>query len=160
MYSSSNGCHSLTRLCQFLLDLYPTVLVHLYKTMSPSATETVAPIAEHIKQKILPEAQKEGTKESPKADNALAVGGTDLEDELPKLETAHKEPLKLSGALNQFKQFDVTPVIGKEFIDVDLAEWLRAPNSDELLRDLAITSTRKIQFPAYSAQGGSPSALN
>ncbi|KAI2639087.1 TauD-domain-containing protein [Hypomontagnella submonticulosa] len=97
--------------------------------MSPSATETVAPIAEHIKQKILPEAQKEGTKESPKADNALA--------------TAHKEPLKLSGALNQFKQFDVTPVIGKEFIDVDLAEWLRAPNSDELLRDLAITISQR-----------------
>ncbi|KAI0377285.1 TauD-domain-containing protein [Hypomontagnella monticulosa] len=111
--------------------------------MSPSATETVAPIAEHIKQKILPETQKEETNESPKVDNGLAVGGTDLEDELPKLETAHKEPLKLSGALDQFKQFDVTPVIGKEFIDVDLAEWLRAPNSDELLRDLAITISQR-----------------
>ncbi|KAI1389996.1 TauD-domain-containing protein [Hypoxylon trugodes] len=107
--------------------------------MSPSATETVAPVAEHIKQKVLPET----TKEAPKADNGLAVGSTDLEDQLPKLETAHKEPLKLSGALDQFKQFDVTPVIGKEFVDVDLAEWLRAPNSDELLRDLAITVSQR-----------------
>jgi hypothetical protein len=48
--------------------------------------------------------------------------------------------LKLSGALDKFEQFDVTPVIGREFVNVDLAEWLRAPNSDELLRDLAITS--------------------
>ena len=51
-----------------------------------------------------------------------------------------KAPLKLKGALDQFKSFDVTPVIGKEFENVDLVEWLRAPNSDELLRDLAITS--------------------
>ena len=51
-----------------------------------------------------------------------------------------KAPLKLKGALDQFKSFDVTPVIGKEFENVDLAEWLRAPNSDELLKDLAITS--------------------
>lgn len=104
--------------------------------MSPSATESVAPIAEHIKQKIIPDTKKE----APKADNSAAVGSTDLgEEELPALKTGHKEPLKLSGALDQFKQFDVTPAIGKEFIDVDLAEWLRAPNSDELLRDLAIT---------------------
>jgi hypothetical protein len=53
----------------------------------------------------------------------------------------HKEPLKLSGALKDIKSFDVTPIIGHEFQDVNLKEWLRAPNSDELLRDLAITST-------------------
>ena len=49
-------------------------------------------------------------------------------------------PLELKGVLNQFKSFDVTPVIGKEFPEAKLAEWLRAPNSDELIRDLAITS--------------------
>ena len=58
-----------------------------------------------------------------------------------KTDSQHKEPLKLSGALNGYNSFDVTPVIGKEFIDVNLAEWLKAPNSDELIRDLAITST-------------------
>ncbi|KAI1463970.1 TauD-domain-containing protein [Daldinia caldariorum] len=110
--------------------------------MSPSATEAVAPIAENIKQKVIPDTQKE-TQDSPKLESSLAVGETDLEDEQPKLETNHREPLKLSGALYQFAQFDVTPVIGREFIDVDLAEWLRAPNSDELLRDLAITISQR-----------------
>ena len=52
----------------------------------------------------------------------------------------HKTPLKLSGILDQFKSFDVTPVIGREYHDVNLKEWLEASNSDELLRDLAITS--------------------
>jgi hypothetical protein len=52
----------------------------------------------------------------------------------------HGTPLKLSGALDNVKSFDLTPVIGREFQGVDLAAWLKAPNSDELLRDLAITS--------------------
>lgn len=58
----------------------------------------------------------------------------------PHLETQHKEPLVLSGVLDAFKSFDVTPVIGREFVGVDLAAWLKAPNSDALIRDLAITS--------------------
>lgn len=86
--------------------------------MAPAVTETVAQVTENLKQKVV----------------------TSLKDQVqPNLETGHREPLKLSGALDQFKQFEVTPVIGKEFVDVDLAEWLKAPNSDELLRDLAIT---------------------
>ena len=55
-------------------------------------------------------------------------------------ENQHKEPLKLSGSLDSYESFDVTPVIGKEFVGVNLAEWLNAPNSDDLIRDLAITS--------------------
>lgn len=51
-----------------------------------------------------------------------------------------REPLKLSGALDAFDKFDVTPVIGREFPNASLKEFLRAPNSDELLRDLAVTS--------------------
>jgi hypothetical protein len=49
-------------------------------------------------------------------------------------------PLKLSGALDSYKSFDVTPNIGREFVEGNLKEWLQAPNSDELIRDLAITS--------------------
>ena len=52
----------------------------------------------------------------------------------------HREPLQLRGVLDQYKSFDVTPVIGREFPEVNLKEWLRAPNSDDLIRDLAITS--------------------
>lgn len=54
----------------------------------------------------------------------------------------HKEPLKLSGVLNQFKHFDTTPVIGTEFPEANLVDWMNAPNSDQLIRDLAITGER------------------
>jgi hypothetical protein len=52
----------------------------------------------------------------------------------------HKEPLQLQGALDKYESFDVTTIIGREFPSANLKEWLEAPNSDELLRDLAITS--------------------
>lgn len=65
--------------------------------------------------------------------------------ELPRLFTNHRDPLKLSGALEKFESFDVTPVIGREFVGVDLSNLLRAPNSDELIRDLAITSTLALE---------------
>ena len=55
---------------------------------------------------------------------------------LPK----NKQPLQLKGLLEHFEYFDVTPVIGREFKGVDLVNWLQSPNSDELIRDLAITS--------------------
>lgn len=51
-----------------------------------------------------------------------------------------REPVKPTGALDQYESFDVTPVIGREYKNVDLVEWLRAPNSNELLRELAYTS--------------------
>jgi hypothetical protein len=51
-----------------------------------------------------------------------------------------REPLELKGVLNEYKSFDVTPIIGREFVGVNLKDWLRAPNSDDLIRDLAITS--------------------
>ncbi|AEO55632.1 hypothetical protein MYCTH_2051168 [Thermothelomyces thermophilus ATCC 42464] len=64
-----------------------------------------------------------------------------------------REPLKLSGALEAYEYFDVTPVIGREFPTAKLDEWLNAPNSDELLRDLAITiSQRGVVF--FRAQDG------
>ncbi|KAF2716404.1 taurine catabolism dioxygenase [Polychaeton citri CBS 116435] len=52
-------------------------------------------------------------------------------------------PLSLKGALDHYKSFDVTPVIGREFPDANLKEWLEAPNSDDLIRDLAITISRR-----------------
>ncbi|KAK3290555.1 uncharacterized protein B0H64DRAFT_368645 [Chaetomium fimeti] len=65
----------------------------------------------------------------------------------------NREPLKLSGALDAYESFDVTPVIGREFPKANLNEWLTAPNADELLRDLAITiSQRGVVF--FRAQDG------
>lgn len=59
------------------------------------------------------------------------------------LKGLQKEPLKLSGLLDQFESFDVTPVIGREFPTANLKELLRAENSDDLIRELAITISRR-----------------
>lgn len=56
-----------------------------------------------------------------------------------ELKGLERTPIKLSGALDAFESFDVTPVIGREFPNANLRDFLRAPNSDELLRDLAAT---------------------
>ncbi|PLB48443.1 taurine catabolism dioxygenase, partial [Aspergillus steynii IBT 23096] len=52
-------------------------------------------------------------------------------------------PLQLSGALDQSQSFDVTPVIGREFPTASLRTWIESPNSDALLRDLAITISQR-----------------
>jgi alpha-ketoglutarate-dependent taurine dioxygenase len=53
----------------------------------------------------------------------------------------YPEPLELSGALDHFNHEDTTPIIGREFIDVNIVDdILNAENADERLRDLAITS--------------------
>lgn len=52
----------------------------------------------------------------------------------------YPEPLKLSGVLDSYEYIDATPAIGREYPKVDLVEWLNAPNADELIRDLAVTS--------------------
>lgn len=49
-----------------------------------------------------------------------------------------KEPMKLTGALDKYEQFDMTPALGREFPAAKLAEWLAAPNADELIRELAV----------------------
>jgi len=48
--------------------------------------------------------------------------------------------LKNSGVLDQYESFDVTPAIGREYPHADLVSWLQAPNSDELIKELALTS--------------------
>ncbi len=65
----------------------------------------------------------------------------------PAAASTHREPLKPTGVLDQFKSFEVTPTIGREFPDANLVEWLDAPNADELLRDLAIASGSLLRPP-------------
>lgn len=62
-----------------------------------------------------------------------------VEDKLT-LKGLERKPIKLSEALDAFESFDVTPVIGREFPNASLKDFLRAPNSDDLLRDLSATS--------------------
>lgn len=103
--------------------------------MAPSIAETVSTTSDQIHEKLvqLSVAEVKDSNGTHKEEPAPAV-------QEPVSEIQHKEPLKLSGALDHFESFDVTPIIGREFVDVNLAKWLRAPNSDELIRDLAITS--------------------
>jgi hypothetical protein len=64
---------------------------------------------------------------------------------VPNEEFPAREPIKVKGVLEQFKYFDVTPCIGREYENVNLKDWLRDPNSDDLIRDLAITSLSTTQ---------------
>lgn len=50
------------------------------------------------------------------------------------------KPLVYSGSLDSFTQNDLTPVIGREFKGIQVVELLKASNSDELIKDLAVTS--------------------
>lgn len=53
----------------------------------------------------------------------------------------YPKPLRTSGALEQFKYEETTPIIGREFINVNIVDdLLNAENADERIRDLAITS--------------------
>jgi hypothetical protein len=108
--------------------------------MSPSAIETVQQTVGDIKQKVLPIHEKQPTTQTLEVKPVQATSVPAL----PERYDSHREPLKLSGALDHLEHFDVTPVIGREFVNVDLVELLNAPNSDELIRDLAITSTAPI----------------
>ena len=52
-----------------------------------------------------------------------------------------REPLKESGALDKHNWDDTTPLIGREFPNLNIVDdILGAQNADELIRDLAITS--------------------
>ena len=84
--------------------------------MAPSATQT----------EILPQTQKLLRMLN---NAAVASPGTD-----------HCIPLRLSGILKEIKHFDLTPVIGTQFENINLAEILHSPVCDQTIRDIAITS--------------------
>jgi hypothetical protein len=117
--------------------------------MAPSVAETVSHTTDQIQEKlaaITVSEPKPETKPEEAAAPAVQEPSAEAEKEEPKLQTNHKEPLKLSGALDHFESFDVTPTIGREFIGVNLAKWLKASNSDDIIRDLAITSKYFLGF--------------
>ena len=50
-------------------------------------------------------------------------------------------PLPYTGSLDSYPHFEVTPSIGREFgKELQLTDLLKAENSDELIRDLAVLS--------------------
>ena len=70
-----------------------------------------------------------------------------------KSQSIRREPLKLSGALDKFASEDTTPLIGREYFNVNIVDdFLNATDADELLRDLAITSTASSRITVYVVQ--------
>lgn len=102
--------------------------------MAPSAVEAPKSGAENIVPKTTP--STEATTVS-----KLPVGPEDvLEEEDFRVRTGHREPLKSNGLLDQYEKFEVTPVLGREYVNLKLVDILRAPNSDDLIQELALTS--------------------
>jgi hypothetical protein len=62
--------------------------------------------------------------------------------------------LKATGALDQYEHFDTTPVVGREYPHAKLAEWIQSPNSDDLLRELALIGMWSTPFPYIDADAG------
>ncbi|ODQ54688.1 taurine catabolism dioxygenase [Saitoella complicata NRRL Y-17804] len=61
--------------------------------------------------------------------------------------TPKATPYTYGGSLDSFNSFDITPIIGREFPDVDLRAVLNAPNREDLIHDLAVTiSDRGVVF--------------
>ncbi|GAA6057856.1 hypothetical protein JCM3770_002723 [Rhodotorula araucariae] len=52
-------------------------------------------------------------------------------------------PLEPSGALDKYNPVDLTPVIGRQFTEVQLKDLLEGERSDELLKELAVTIHRR-----------------
>ncbi len=60
------------------------------------------------------------------------VGGNDVAR--PQI----SKPLTYSGSLDQYQQNDLTPVIGREFLDLQVKALLKA--DEQVIKDLALTS--------------------
>ncbi|KAH9219262.1 hypothetical protein DL95DRAFT_433903 [Leptodontidium sp. 2 PMI_412] len=82
----------------------------------------------------------------------MAPSATEVEVEVqhqsnhPGKATPAEQPkpwLKSTGVLDQYEHFEVTPVIGREYPTANVVEWLQAPNSDELLKELALTISQR-----------------
>jgi hypothetical protein len=56
-----------------------------------------------------------------------------------KTSKLRREPLKNSGSIDHLEYVDVTPIIGREYSTAKIRDMLYADNSEQQLRDLAIT---------------------
>ena len=58
-------------------------------------------------------------------------------------------PLIYSGSLDSWTYRDATPVIAREFNTLQVLDLLEDSNSDQLIRDLAVTSNDSLVFSAW-----------
>lgn len=57
----------------------------------------------------------------------------------PEARTRCNKPMVYSGLLDTYAHHDLTPVIGREYHGLQAVDLLKAANSDELIKDLAVT---------------------
>lgn len=57
--------------------------------------------------------------------------------------TRCQKPIPYTGSLDSYTFRDSTPVIGREFENLQVVEILNAPNRDQLIRDLAVTISQR-----------------
>jgi proline racemase len=70
---------------------------------------------------------------------APSIAQVAIPAETPSVTKNIRSPLKATGSLDAFEKFNVTSVIGTEFRQgVQIAQLLSAPNSDDIIRDLAL----------------------
>jgi hypothetical protein len=65
----------------------------------------------------------------------------------PQARPRSTEPLSTTGLLDGYTYEDITPVIGREFTGLQVVDLLKASNSDDLIRDLAVTGNSPRKFP-------------
>ena len=83
---------------------------------------------------IMPSAQLDVPKEED-----ILIRESNIRGGNTKARTRCSQPLLCSGSLNSYKHHDSTPVIGREYQDLQVADLLGASNSNQMIRDLAVT---------------------
>lgn len=110
---------------------------------SPTASAEAIHLTTQHPHTLPPELDHDSLKMGPMVPNFLKmepmVHGA-LKMEPMAHDSLKREPMPLTGSLNGFKSFDMTPIVGTEFPAANVVDWMKAPNSDEMLRDLAVTS--------------------
>ena len=80
----------------------------------------------------------------PSADShGASIGGDD-----PRARTRCTKPLVYSGSLDSYAHRDLTPVIGREYDNLQVADLLKASDSDRLIKDLAVTGKLSPDSPS------------
>ncbi len=74
----------------------------------------------------------------PSAEPLISDGTKSIHGGHPEARTRCLTPLKYSGSLDRYENFDITPVIGREFHGLQVTELLDA--EEQVIKDLAVTS--------------------
>jgi hypothetical protein len=86
----------------------------------------------------MPPSAIEVSSQPPSAPNGLKNGNALLTG-LGTTNSFHYKPMKVSGLLDSHIHVENTPIIGREYPDVQISDLMASPKRDEYIRDLAIT---------------------